>query len=76
MGELNNALVGDRVGFIITKIERLMYDTTFDLKTKHGSVIINISIIDKNVLDKTMEILERVIHNGYPFSPYIKFAQT
>lgn len=75
IGELNNALVGDRVGFIITKIERLMYDTTFDLKTKHGSVIINMSIIDKNVLDKTMEILEHVIHNGYPFSPYIKLIE-
>ncbi|VVB90475.1 Global nitrogen regulator NrpRI [uncultured archaeon] len=73
--ELNNALVGDRVGFIITKIERLMYDTTFDLKTKHGSVIINVSIIDKNALDKTMEILENVIHNGYPFSPYIKLIE-
>ncbi len=76
--ELNNALVGDRVGFIITKIEKLMYDTTFDLKTKQGNVITNISIIDKNALDKTMEILENVAHNGYngyPFSPYIKLIE-
>ncbi len=70
--ELNNALVGDRVGFIITKIERLMLDTTFDLKTRQGSVIINISIVDKNDSEKTMEIIRRVTHNGYPFSPYIK----
>ena len=42
--ELNNALVADRVGFIITKIERCMLNTTFDLKTKQGSVIINMSI--------------------------------
>lgn len=73
--ELNNALVGDRVGFIITKIERLMLDTTFDLKTKQGNVIINISIIDKNDFDKTMETLKHVIHNGSPFSPYIKLIE-
>ncbi len=73
--ELNNALVGDRVGFIITKIERLMCDTTFDLNTKQGNVITNISVIDKNDFDKTAQILEHVIHNGYPFSPYIKLIE-
>ncbi len=72
INELNNALVRDRVGFIISKIERLMCDTTFDPDTKQGSVIINMSVIDKNDFDKTMEILKNVIHTGYPFSPYIK----
>ena len=72
INELKNALVGDRVGFIITKIERCMLDTTFDLKTKQGKVIINMSVIDKNDFDKTIEILKHAIHNGYPFSPYIK----
>ncbi len=75
INELNNALVGDRVGFIISKIEKLMCDTTFDSKTKQGSVIINMSIIDKNDFDKTMEVIKHVIHNGYPFSPYIKLIE-
>jgi len=73
--ELNNALVGDRVGFIITKIERLLLDTTFDLKTRQGYVIINISVIDKNDLDKTLEIIKHVIANGYSFSPYVKLIE-
>ena len=73
INELKNALVGDRVGFIITKIERLLLDTTFDLKTGQGNVIINISIIDKTDFDKTVEILKTVIHYGNPFSPYVKF---
>ncbi len=72
INELNSALVGDRVGFIINRIEKLIYDTTFDLKTGEGTVIINTSIIDKNDVDKTMEILRHVIYNGYPISPYIK----
>lgn len=75
INELKNAMVGDRVGFIINKIERLLLDTTFDLKTRQGNVIINISIIDKNDFDKTMEIVKYVINDGYPFSPYIKLIE-
>ncbi len=75
INELKDALVGDRVGFIINKIERLLLDTTFDLKTRQGYVIINMSIIDKNDFDKTMEIVKHVINDGYPFSPYIKLIE-
>ncbi|MCZ7402891.1 MAG: NrpR regulatory domain-containing protein [Candidatus Methanoperedens sp.] len=74
IAEIDNALVGDRVGFIITKIERLMLDTSFDLKTRQGNVIINISVIEKDDLEKSMEIIKTVI-NGYPFSPYIKILE-
>jgi repressor of nif and glnA expression len=73
--ELKNALVGDRMGFIITRIEKLIYDTTFDLKTKQGNVIINTSIIDKNDLDETLEIMRHVINEGYSFSPYVKIIE-
>src|SRR5450759_230699 len=40
IAEIDNGLVGDRVGFIITKIERLMLETSFNLKTRQGNVII------------------------------------
>jgi repressor of nif and glnA expression len=73
--ELENALVGDRMGFIITRIEKLIYDTTFDLKTKQGNVIINTSIIDKKDLDETVEIMRHVINEGYSFSPHIKIME-
>lgn len=73
--ELNNALVGDRLGFIITRIEKLIYDTTFDLKSGEGSVIINTSIIDRKDVDKTLEIMRHVIYEGYCFSPYIKLIE-
>lgn len=73
--EMHNALVGDRVGFIISRIERLMCDTTFDPGTKQGTVIINMSIIDKKDLGRTIGILKHVIRNGYPFSPYIRLIE-
>jgi len=73
--ELGNALVGDRMGFIITKIEKLIYDTTFDLKTGQGNVIINTSIIDKKDIDETLRIMQHVINEGYCFSPFIKIME-
>lgn len=73
--ELENALVSDRMGFIITRIEKLIYDTTFDLKTEQGNVIINTSIIDKKDIDKVMEIMQHVIYDSYSFSPFIKIIE-
>jgi len=73
--ELQNALVGDRMGFIITRIERLIYDTTFDLKTGQGNVIINTSIIDKKDIEETLKIMKHVINDGYSFSPYFKLIE-
>jgi len=62
-------------GFIITRIEKLIYDTTFDLKTGQGNVIINTSIIDKKDIDETLDIMQHVIKEGYCFSPFIKIME-
>jgi repressor of nif and glnA expression len=75
INELNNALVGDRLGFIITRIEKLIYDTTFDLKTGQGRVITNTSIIDKDDLDRTMEVLRGVVNDRFSISPHIKLIE-
>ena len=41
--ELKHALVSEKIGFVISKIETLSYQTTLDLKTLDGDVILNIS---------------------------------
>lgn len=75
INELNNALVGDRLGFIITRIEKLIYDTTFDLRTGKGNVITNTSIIDKDDHDRTLEILRDIVNDGFSISPYIRLIE-
>ena len=73
--ELNNALVGDRLGFINTRIEKFIYDTTFDLKTGQGKVITNTSIIDKKDLERALKILKDVVNDGFSIRPYIKIIE-
>ena len=45
--ELDNALVGDKVGFVISKIELLSVQTTFDWQRRRGKVPVNVSFIPK-----------------------------
>ncbi len=68
--ELKNALVGARLGFIITRIEELIYQTDLDLETGRGKVIVNTSIIDKNDFEAALEIMREVASAGYVTSPH------
>lgn len=61
-----------RVQFTLSKIEDLMFRTTYDLKTGRGDVIVNISIIDKQDLNRVLEIFKAAMMSGLTVSPFIK----
>jgi len=69
IAEINNALVGDRMGFVISRIHELLYSTTFDPYKKSGNIIINLSIMDKDDLYRNKELIHTVIQKGYTVSP-------
>ncbi len=73
--ELENALVYDRVGFIISKIETLAYATSFDPKKAEGSIVVNLSYIDRNKFDKALEIVKEVFSAGFTVSPYVRIFE-
>jgi len=75
LNELNEAIVGDRVGFLITKIEDLVYRTSFDLKQRNGDIIINVATIDKNDFDQALETAAETINNGYTVSPFVRIVE-
>lgn len=59
--ETDNALVEDRIGFIISKLERLAYRSTFDPVTSTGDVAYNLSIVPAEALDRVTAAFDEVI---------------
>jgi repressor of nif and glnA expression len=65
--ETDNALVDDRIGFIISKLERLAYRSTFDPETSTGDVAYNLSIVPSESVEKVKTAFDEVIRAGCGF---------
>jgi len=65
--ETDNALVDDRIGFIISKLERLAYRSTFDPATSTGEVAYNLSIVPSESVEKVKTAFDEVIGAGCGF---------
>lgn len=65
--ETDNALVDDRIGFIISKLERLAYRSTFDPATGTGDVAYNLSIVPEESVKKVQVSFDEVIQAGCGF---------
>jgi hypothetical protein len=65
--ETDNALVDDRIGFIISKLERLAYRSTFDPATGTGDVAYNLSIVREESLEKVTSAFDEVARLGCGF---------
>ncbi|OPY38943.1 MAG: Ribonuclease R winged-helix domain protein [Methanoregula sp. PtaU1.Bin051] len=65
--ETDSALVDDRIGFIISKLERLAYRSTFDPKTSTGDVAYNLSIVPEESLDQVQKTFDEVVATGCGF---------
>lgn len=59
--ETDNALVDDRIGFIISKLERLAYRSTFDPATSTGDVAYNLSIVPEASFEPAKAAFDEVI---------------
>ncbi|MGP8321396.1 MAG: DUF128 domain-containing protein [Methanosarcinaceae archaeon] len=70
--ELKEALIGDRLGFVITRIEDLIYKSDYDLESKTGNVIVNISNIDKDIFDDFADIMRYAAQGGAAISPRVR----
>jgi repressor of nif and glnA expression len=65
--ETDNALVDDRIGFIISKLERLAYRSTFDPSTSTGDVAYNLSIVPEVSFEPAKAAFDEVIKAGCGF---------
>ena len=61
ISETDCALVGDRIGFIISKLERLAYRTTFNPETGTGDVAYNLSMVPKDQEEQLCGVFDEII---------------
>jgi len=59
--ETDNALVDDRIGFIISKLERLAYRSTFDPVSSTGDVAYNLSIAPAESAEHVKAAFDEVV---------------
>ena len=58
--ELGNALVRDKVGFAIARIELLAFRTQFDWENNSGLVPVNVSLFSRNKFEKALQAMKPV----------------
>ena len=63
--ELGSARVYDKVGLLAAKIDQLTYRMNFDLYKKSGTVIINVSLANMELLPEIVPLVCRVYDAGY-----------
>ncbi|MBE0448324.1 MAG: DUF128 domain-containing protein [Actinobacteria bacterium] len=56
--ELSNALVVDKVGLVITKIDTLSYLVDFNLKQRTGNVVLNVTFIPRDSFRDAIGIMQ------------------
>lgn len=62
--ELESALVGDRVGSIVSRIELLAYKTSLDLEKRIRKIPVNISLLPKEELEQALEAMKDIFKTG------------
>lgn len=65
MEELHSGMVSDKIGFVISKIDSLAYRTSFDLKTGHGRIILNASLLPADRFSECLRLMRTVFKAGY-----------
>jgi HTH-type transcriptional regulator, global nitrogen regulator NrpRI len=58
--ETESALVDERIGFVISKLERLAFRSTFNPFTSTGDIAYNLTIVDENYLEVLLDSFEAV----------------
>jgi len=72
--EVQNALVSDKLGFVISRIDTLAFRTTFDPDTGKGDVILNVSLIPEAHFSQAIAIIKRVFESGYSMGQLVSVA--
>jgi len=70
--ELSRTLASQRLGFTTTRFMSLAYSATYDPAVDSGTVVANVSILDKYLHKKTVETVKALHEINLLSAPYIK----
>jgi HTH-type transcriptional regulator, global nitrogen regulator NrpRI len=71
LSEIDNALVKDKVGYSITRIELLSFRTDLDYRTLTGHVPVNVSFFKKTMFKKAIQVMKPVFDGGFCVSQLV-----
>jgi repressor of nif and glnA expression len=72
--EVKSALVKDKVGFAISKIEMLAFRTSFDCARRIGLIPVNISFFPKEKFDRALQTMKPAFEAGLCVSDLVAVA--
>lgn len=55
----------EKVGFMAAKIDQLTFNMSYDLKREEGTVIINVSLLPREKLKRSIPLIKKVFSAGY-----------
>ncbi len=61
--------------FTDARIESIMYQVSFNPKTREGDIVVNVSMVDKKDLDETLEVFRQVMYSGLSVCSYVKLFE-
>jgi repressor of nif and glnA expression len=67
-------MVSERVGFIISKIESLSYQTSFDIDRQEGDIILNVSFLAEKDLKEALRVMRPVFSSPFVMSDRVILA--
>lgn len=73
--ELENALVSDKVGMVSGRMDELSYRTDFNLETKKGDIILNVSMVNNKDFPQAFEIIKETVKAKFSMGNLIKIAK-
>jgi repressor of nif and glnA expression len=73
--ELARAVAVDRVGFVSANVDEYAYRTTFDLQTRSGSVVLNLSTLPESRFNAAKEIMKVVMDAGLGMGRFMSVNQ-
>lgn len=73
--ELKTALVRDKVGFAISRIELLAFRTTFNWEERTGSIPVNISFFPREKFKRALQAMKPAFAQGLCVSDLVVVAQ-